>query len=336
MTTEENGGFDAGKMFDEGVEEAGLDLDAEGVVTDSPEAEDSANVVSQQADEAAAEGTETPAAEAKPADQQKPSAEDVQTAIESTTETEQQVESVIESLLPKPQAAETQQTTDPLRQGKYVPVGDHIKLRERAQAAERKVEELQRQNETSTTQTGGEEPGTEVEKSPLKQFVEDNPEEDFVPAKVQLEEREYQEAKQQKAQAARDQAAQAEREKQETQRRQTQAIETLTTRATNSEAEVRKANPDYDAVTTAMLKASPLTDAEKIELYKAESPAQKLYDICKAKTEALRGVLGQTKTNAPAEKTTTEKAPANEEGGEMSDDEIFDEVKGLLIKDDED
>lgn len=326
--TSENGGFDAGEFYEEGVAEAGLE--AEEAVDDSPNVQEDASVVSQVSDGKAAESEAEP--EKKPADteaaeKQEPSKEDLQEALKSTEEIEQEAESVIESLLPKPQAAE--QKPDVLKQGKYVPVDDHIKLRQRAQAAEQERDELRQQLETSTTPTGGEKTGEEVEKSPLEKFVEENPDEDITPPKVLLDERNFQEAKQQKAHAAREQAEQAEREKQEKQRKQNEAIESLSSRAKSSEAEFRKATSDYDAVTKPIVGAGLLTDAERIEFLKDPNPAQKFYEICKAKGEALRGVLG--KPDTPAKETTKQETPAaNEQKAddeeEMTDDEIFDEV----------
>lgn len=342
----ENSGFDAGEFYDDGVKEAGLD--PEEAVTDSPEQEDSTNVISQEPEKtatseepsgeqkAAKDKTGSEAAETKAAEKKEPSADDVQAAIESTKEDEQEVESVIASLLPGQQASETEQkkTDDPLKTGKYVPVGDHIKLRERAQAAEHDRDELRQRLEASATQTGGEKPG-EVEKSPLEVFVEDNPDEDLVPAKVQLEERQFQDEKRQKAQAAKEKAEQYEREEQEKKYRDSEAIAALRSRAESSEAEVRKAIPDYTAVTKPIAEANLISDAERLEFLRDPNPAQKFYDICKAKTEALRGVLGGTKT-APKTETTKEEAPKTEaqkkaaEEGELTDDQIFDVVKELL------
>jgi hypothetical protein len=332
--TSEDGGFDAGDFYEEGIKEAGLDQDE--AVTDSPSEQEDAGVASQVSDDGTAEPGQKP--ETKPADtktaEKQPSAEEVKAALESTEEPEAEAESVIESLLPKPQAAE--QKPDVLKQGKYVPVDDHIRLRQRAQAAESKVEELQKQLETSTTPTGGEKPGEEVEKSPLKKFVEENPDEDFVPAKVQLEEREFHEERQRKAQAAKERAEQAEREKQEKQRQQAEAIESLSSRAKSSEVEFRKATPDYDAVTKPIVNGGFLTDADRLEFLKSENPAKRLYEICQVKSDAIRGVLGKTDTSTPKEETTKEKAPANKgtqaagEEQELSDDEIYEEVKDLL------
>ena len=322
--TIENGGFDAGAMFDEGVEEAeeaGFDMNE--VVTDSPDPDDSANVI-----EVESTVPEAAAAETK----QEPSADEVQAAIDSTKEAEQDEESIIALLLPKP-ATEAAQTKTDFKPGSHVPVEDHIKLRQRAQAAEREAEELRQRLETSTTRTGGAKPGEEAEKSPFEKFVEENPDEDIVPPKVQLEDRRFHEAKQQKAQQAQEQAARYEREKQEKQDRQSQAIQTFTMKATQSEVEFRKANPDFNAVVKPIVEAGLLTDTERIDMYKAANPAQKLYDICKAKTAAIRSAAGLPDKNTPKTETTQQSAPTTKAGeqnadedGDLTDDQIFDEL----------
>ena len=332
--TSENGGFDAGEFFDDGVEASGIG--PEEIVSDS-ETGNEANVVTTKDDsETKAEEPETkPEAESAKVEKAEPSAEDVAAAIESTKEAEQEVDSIISGLIPKPQAPEEAQTKPDFEPGKYVPVEDHIKLRQRAQTAEREAEELRQRFETSTTQTGGEKPGEEAEKSPLEQFVDENPDEDLVPAKVQLEERKFQEAKQQKAQQAREKAEQIEREKLEKQYRTNEAVKAISTKAEQSEVEVRKSNPDYDAVVKPFVTANMLTNDERMAFLKDANPAQKLYDICKAKADALRGVVGvvgvTTDTTTPAKKTTKKDEapagnPADADEDDMTDDEIFEAV----------
>ena len=325
-------GFNAGAFCEEGMAEAGIE--PEEIVADSPGKAGSVEVVQDKKDDKVDPETK-PATETKTVEKAKPSAEDVAAAIESTKEAEQQVDSIISELIPKSQVPDAAQTKPDFEPGKYVPVEDHIKLRARAQVAEREAEDLRQRLETSTTQTGGVKPGAEAEKSPLEQFVEDNPDEDIVPAKVQLEERKYHEAKANKAQQAKERAEQSEREKQEKQYRTNEAIKAIRTKAEQSEAEFRKAKPDFDAVVTPFVKANMLTEAEKIESLKDANPAKKLYDICKAKAEALRGVIGAPA--APNAKPAT-KAPANEEADavieegeeELTDDQIYDEVKSLF------
>ena len=310
-------------MFDEGVEAAGIQ--PEEIVTDS-EAGDEANVATvKDSSKTTAEEPETKETVA--------TAEDVAAAIESTKETEQEVESIISSLIPKPQEPEAAQTKTGFEPGKYVPVEDHIKLRTRAQAAESKVQELEQRLDASTTQTGGVKPGEEAEKSPRELYIEENPELDDepFPAKVEMAQRKFDDAKAQKAQQAKERAELIEREKQETQNRTNAGIKAISTKAEQSEVEVRKANPDYDAVVLPIVKAKLITNEERIEFLKDANPAQKLYDICKAKAEALRGVLGVAATTTPAKKTATIKAPADnpadaDDDDSMTDEEIFNAV----------
>ena len=333
----EDSGFDAGKFYDEGVEEAGID--SEEVVTDSPAQEDSTNVISQEGTEkdevkeaAGSEQqtteTETEQAETKTEDDKKAadsSEEDIQAALESI---ESDQESVIESLLPKAEeveAAVQEAGQGPEAPGQRVPVEDHIKLRQRAQRAEQKIDELQEQLET---QTGGVKPG-ETEKSPLEKFVEENPEEELVPAKVQLEQMKFEQAQ---AQAKSDAAARKEREQSraaEAKQRTADSIKALQTRALNSESAARKANTDFDEVVKTIVKANLITDAERVEFLGNKNPAQKLYEICKAKVAAIRSISGAPSKETPAEKSTKEKAPTTKKSEaenpeeDLTDEEIF-------------
>ena len=69
------------------------------------------------------------------------------------------------------------------------------------------------------------------------------------------------------------------------------------------------------------------TNDDRREFLRDPNPAQKLYDICKAKVEALRGVVGVTApATKPTKKASTTEEAANEEDTEMSDDDIFNEV----------
>ena len=84
-----------------------------------------------------------------------------------------------------------------------------------------------------------------------------------------------------------------------------------------------------------------LTDTERSEFLQDANPAQKLYDICKAKAEALRGVLGVQSTTPPKTKPKKEapdpeKETVAKEEGNLTDDQIYDEVKDLLPAHDED
>ena len=318
--TIENGGFDAGEMFDEAVEAAGLDPRE---FDENSEAGNEANVATVQ-DDSITEAKEPEAGKSVA------TAEDVAAAIESTKETEQEVDSIISQLIPKPEAAQHKTGFEP---GKYVPVDEHIKLRARAQGAESKVQELEQRLETLTTQTGGVKPGEEAEKSPRELYIEENPELDDepFPAKVEMAQRKFDDAKAQKAQQAKERAELIEREKQDKQNSNSAAIKAISTKAEQSEVEVRKANPDYDAVVLPIVKAKLITNEERIEFLKDANPAQKLYDICKAKAEALRGVLGVAATTTPAKKTATIKAPADnpadaDDDDSMTDEEIFNAV----------
>lgn len=328
MESEEKG-FDAGEMFDEGVAEAGLE--SEETASDTPAQEDKSGVVSQVAEDTEKTGTEeTEQAETETKEEEKKAAdsstEEIQEVLESTETPESEPESVIETMLPKVEDVEMAQEQQ-RKSGQYVPVDDHIKLRKRAQTAEQERDDLKRKLEE--TPTGGEMPG-ESEKSPLKKFIEENPDEDIVPPIVQLEDREFHEAQQRKAEQARQKVEQDKVEVAEAKQRTVDSIKAIGKKALDSEKAVRKANPDFDSVTLPFVKANLLTDAERLEFLKDENPAQKLYDICKAKRDALKGVFGTPSTTTPTEKPTEKQAPITEdtatEDAELSDEEIYEEI----------
>jgi hypothetical protein len=338
MTTE-NEGFDAGKFFDDGMADAGLESEGAPVDENSQEAGSSDSITVKPDDKGTTDDKEQ--AETKTADKAEEkaadssaSAEDIQDALNST-ETESEPDSVIAGMLPKAEEVEAaaERTGQPDRTGKFVPVEDHIKLRKRAQSAEQRVSELEGQ--IADTSTGGEKPG-EVEKSPLEKFVEENPDEDFVPAKVQLEERKFQERRQLAKQQAERKAEQARTDAAEKQQTRAKTIRAINERALKSEAEFRKVTPDFDAVTKPLVDGNFLSNEERLDFLKNENPAKRLYEICKAKRDALRSVAGEqtaTAKDTPKEKPTGKKAPANPEGRteeDLSDDEIFDEIKDEL------
>ena len=327
MANEQENGFDAGEFYDEDMDEAAQKLEATGV---DPDALDEVTDDNEQTEESQeqAETTEKKKEEKNAADS---SVEDIKDAIKSTeTETEEEEpDSLIAAMLPKDEEVEAA-VEKPDGAGKYVPVDDHIKLRKRAQEAERERDELRQRLET-TTSTGGEKPG-KAEKSPLEKFVEENPDEDIVPAKVQLEERNFQNARQE---ALRN-SQQRQKDVAETKRQAIATIKAIGEKAVKSESEFRKVTKDYEKVITSIVKAKMLSDDERAEAFKDSNPAKKLYEICKAKVDALRGVIGDESTSAtttPKAKTAKEKAATTEEneagdlkdlteGEDLTDDEI--------------
>lgn len=342
MTTE-NQGFDAGEFYDEGVNDAGMnESDA---VTDSPQQDDSL-VMTQESSQ-----PETQAEQAETASQQQQeevvddknkaadssgSDEVIQAALQSTEEeaqAQQQVESVIGDLLPKVEDVEKAQ--DQQRQAEHqVPLEAHTKLRERAQKAEQERDELRRKLEA--TSTGGESPGI-AEKSPLDKYLEEHADEELlmsdIPAKVQIAESRFHEAKREaQAEAQRRQEEQVHQQQAEKQNR-INTINAIQQKAVNSEVEFRKSHPDYDAVTRPFVKARLLSQEERVEFLRAANPAQKLYEICKVKAEAL-GINTTPKSETPKEEskptakapasTTAKTKPQDRAEEELTDDEIFD------------
>ena len=315
MTTE-NEDFDAEAFVEEGMQDAGIKPE------EQETAENEASGVMSQTEKSEDKTGEKPAE----TDQTKEtSTDEVQAALEATEteeETEEEVESSIAEILPPAPKSEQQEQEEKADQ--RVPLEDHIKLRQRAQEAERERDELKKQQ--ADTQTGGEKPGEEV--SPLEQFVQENPEEELVPAKVQLEDRKWHEARQRRQFEAATKAERAAFEQQQAATQQLQDFKSKADKAESSEKEVRKAHPDYDAVTQAAVKAKLLDDTERDAIFNAEKPADEYYKLCKGKLDAIRSGLG-----IPSTPTSESNQPANTEqekdaDKEMTDDEIYDDVYG--------
>ncbi len=321
MTTEE-GGFDAGKMYDDGVAEAeaqgGLP-DSELEPSDNPESED-VGVMTQQTEKT----QDTGAAKQKTDEKVEDKVQDedaVKAALKSAGEDEEpgetEAESIVAALLPK---AETQSKTD----GK-VPLDQVLKLRERAQQAERERDELRQKLEAKS------EPKPEVEEiSPMEKFVEENPDEDFIPAKIQAEQLKWERQQRQKAADAQAKAEREKAEQTETQRQQIAAVTELGKKADASEKAARKANKDYDEVTKNALALGLVKSSDVQELLKSNDIAGDLYKLSKSRIEAHRKALG---IQSPEPEPTKEKAAAKKQepgqgsDDDLTDDEFFEEVK---------
>lgn len=326
MKTEDRD-FDAGEFFDEGVAEAGIEIEPEEIVPEKEAKAEGAAVIEDQQEE-----PEKKAADADAEAEKKPETNAATAALESIEASEaeegkekadeaQEADSVISKLLPE---ADDSGKPPETRGDERVPLEAHTKLRRRAQDAERKVEELTKQAQASTTSTGAEKPGTE-EKSPFKKFVEENPDEDFIPSKVQLEQSEWQDAQV----AARRQADVDTLQAAENQRQEVATINATANKAVASEQDFRKQTADYDDVVGVMLPELHLTSEEKVALLATENPAKELYDRCTARRNALRAALGVTTPASGSHKETP--ADTEDEGElapEQTDEEIFDAAYG--------
>lgn len=335
MTTE-NENFDAEAFVEEGMEAAGIESDEQ----EQEAAENEPSGVMSKTESSEDETGEKPA---ETDEKKETSTDEVQAALEATEteeETEEEVESPIAGILP--QAPESEDGAFDPKSGKWVPVEKHAKMRgekresdrraeeaeKRAQDAERKVKELEQQRETETP-TGGEKPGEEV--SPLDKFLEENPQEELVPAIVQRDERDFQEAKRQKQAEAVRRTEQAALESQRAATQQLQDFKTKADRATSSEKEFRKVQSDYEAVTKKALDMAKalnidlLNDAEGKAILNADNPAKEFHKICRNKLDVL---------GIPSTPTSESEKPANEvqeepdEDEQMTDDEIFEDVYG--------
>jgi hypothetical protein len=324
-TEDENEQFDAGAMFDEKLAEAkeeGLEVPPEpsfnedGTVAEDG-AEHAANVMSPKRD-TPSEEPEAPETE----DQDKSDSSDTaaaEAALAAVPEDEaakEDEESLINAFLPEQPADDSQaeqvQTADDEidHSGTTVPLAAHTKLRKQKQAAEARVRELEAQGVSGHTPTGAEQPGQQAEEDiePLAQFVEENPDEEFVPASVQLAQSQWARRQEYK----RLQAEAAERQQAVAQRRQVDEIRKIAGRAQQSEAEFRKNTPDYNRVMKAAIANRMIDPAERDAALLDANPAEALYKLAKARVTAIAEAMGGV---IPAP-NAQEKETSGEEPGE--------------------
>jgi len=337
MASEEETGLDVEALYDERMADAGL-TEEEEVVTDDEGSSQDTSKVTQVQDDPNKPGTDVkpvPADKETKPETEQVSEDDIKSVLDSTAEAEagQQAvtepESVIDSLVPK----EAQHEQEKQEQEQRVPLEQHIKLRQRAQQAERERDELR---EKMKTQTDGEKSG---EKSPLEKFIEENPDDEFIPPKIQLEDRQWQEARERERNEARIKVEQAEKEASESQQQLASSITAIKEQSKKSEAEFRKTNTDYDSVTKPIIAAGLLKDSEIYDIFNSENPAMKLYEKCKAKADSLRNLLGvntpastaqstenkdSTKTNKVTKKTETTETETTDD--DLTDEQLVEEV----------
>ena len=317
MENEEKG-FDAGEFYDEGVDSAGLKDELADAESDDAQHEPSGVI-----------GRDDEPSTSK----EKPTQDDTDSlsaALESTEkddqdQPEEEPESVIQSLLPSPETESDAETGQPSKDQR-VPLDDHIKLRQRAQAAERERDELRQQLEKAqTTPTGAEQPGT-TEKSPLEVYAEEYPDEDFVPVKVQVEDRKWHEARARQAAEKAEQSRQAAQVQAQERAQAIQSAKDLNVKATDSEKTARQAHTDYDQVTKAALGAKLFSADELREILQSDQPGEAFYAQSKSKLDAIRAGLGLPPVEA-TEPTAQDKM-REEESDTLTDEEIFNEVYG--------
>ena len=188
------------------------------------------------------------------------------------------------------------------RTGRYVPVEDHAKLRQRAQDAEAEVEKLR------TTQSGT---GTTPEKSGEAEEDLENYDEDDIITKAQAQEiakTEFNRLEDIKAQ-------QLITKDQEAQQRQAARQVIL-----DGETQARKDLSDYDAVCAAGLGSGAVTKGDMQNVMSAKNPAVALYIACKQKVSALGISPSPTNEEVTSEKTDDE---PTDEDMIVQDDESF-------------
>lgn len=234
-------------------------------------------------------------AEEEQEEQEEPAKADEEPAKKSPEEEEeQQAESTINKLL----SPEEQQR---------VPVEDHIKLRQRAQAAEKRAEEAESQLAEQATQTEGAKSGktdklAELEDDDLvragdvRQAIKQ--EVDKVSKGIESE-------------------------------RATQEAQAMAANAVKSEESFRKDTADYDQVTSAANELGVISDADRKVIFKDPNPAKKYYEIAKERVSNIQKHLGITTTTTPkSPKPKKETGEEEEEEETLTDDQIFDEVYG--------
>lgn len=293
METEDS--FDVEAFVDEGIEAGGERLnqldEEQGVVTaeedNKPDPEET---------------------ESKPEAEKDSGTEDVKSALESTekdAEETEQTDSTISQLI------ETEQPEKQQTEGR-VPLEDHVKLRKRAQAAEERAEEAERQLAERGTQTAGEKA---EEADPLAEFEDD----DLVRAGS------VREAIGKAVETAVGQVNQTLESK-----NAAEAAQRLAAKAVESEAQVKAANPDYKEVTKAANKLGLLNDADRKAIFADENPAKKFYELSKAKLTDIRTTLGITPQSSTSEQQTTTEEETGEEAEDqdLTEEQIFEEVYG--------
>lgn len=285
MTNED--GFDVDSFVDEGVAKAKeTDMTFQTGEEQEAELEAEEQQEQQEATETTAEKIET------------------KTKTEATTESTEQTDSTISQLIQGTQKTEQETQTD------RVPVADHIKLRQRAQAAEKRAEEAERQL-AEGTQTAGEQAG---KPDPLAELDD----EDLVRAGTV---KQVIDAKVGEAIAKVNQSL-------ETQKAQQLAQETAT-KAVESEKVFKAETADYDDVTTKANTLNLITDADRTAIFAEANPAKKYYEVAKAKLTSIQTALGISPKSSTSEQTTTTEKKAGEgEEPDMSDDEILEELYG--------
>lgn len=319
--TSENSGFDVEQFAQEGLDDAGVTQDE---VADDPQGSPTpADTVVPKTD------NEPPSAEQPPskeAQDKETSTDAIKAALQATepspttpNQPQPEPESTIAELLPKQQ--ETLAEPEARKPDHKVPLEDHIKLRERAQKAERERDEAIAKFQVTTQQQI-----QEIE--PLDKWIADNPEDAQIsppPAAVLQAQRKFELAQQQRRLDAQRAADEARRQAFEANRQLLTDAQSKKQRAEESEKVFRSTHPDYTKLTNAVIKANLLSKKEQEAILDSENPGQALYDLAKTKLTAIHDGLGiTTPISEPQPKPAkTTLQGEEEEEPEMTDDEIF-------------
>lgn len=294
----ENEGFDAEKMFDEGVEEAGIQEEA---------------VESSEQDQAATQSALDNLEQAGQEDTTDTSEEKTQTDDKVSSETES--ESTLVKMLEK-QGDSEGKPDEAKPDDRRVPLDEHVKLRKRAQAAEKALADLKK--ETQTRPAG--------ENADINELLESLPDEQLVEGKdvkklIRLTE--------QRLSSRLDEGL-----KKVTDELNKEEIVSLISKCKKSEIAFKKENTDFDEVIEDAKTLNLVNDSDFKKALQTDNPAKSYYDICKKKLTILRKHSGSgTPKDETAGDTTgkskQEKPPKGKEPDEeQTDDEVFGEVFG--------
>ena len=222
--------------------------------------------------------------------------EEPEVVEEPQAEETPQDDSAMATLFVKPE------TEEPAKQ--RVPLEDHIKLRQRAQAAEARIAELESQHQT--TQTEEDKSGDD--------FLGELEDGDLVRAEA------VKQAIPKIIERAVSQAVGQANQNLENERAVGQA-KAQADRAVKSEKEFAKVTPDYDQVTKAAIKLGFLSAEDKKKIFASEHPAKTCYEMSKQKLHDIQTTLGITPTSTGEQTTNNEPVVPEEE--EVSEEDFL-------------
>lgn len=245
----------------------------------------------------------------------------------------------------KPEAKPEEETSEDtplaqlLRDGKVVPLPEHIKLRQKKQVetnlritAEARIAELEKENtelkaevSRKTTPTAEvKEAGEEVKPTDVIELdgsLKDLSDDDYLP---DMTKKDLQNMLQKTVEIAEKRVISRIEQKQSDERLQKGVDNVLM-----SEAEFEKITPDYKMITSTAQQIIPLNATEKAAILRSDNPAKTYYEISKQKISTLRMVFGTSNNvqpNLQEENKEIETRPKEGSTPKSQDDKIADEL----------